>query len=105
MKGSEKNEKKRGGLSHLARARAKQGMEGRACRFRHFFCIRKGRFPAIWNEIRTKTKGEQLRQRCSPTLWEKTMKEGGWREEDGRGRAKKSEWDGDGEGSGMQEDT
>ena len=33
------------------------------------------------------------------------MKEGGWREEDGRGRAKKSEWDGDGEGSGMQEDT
>ena len=63
MKGSEKNEKKRGGSSHLVSARSKQGMEGRASCCRQFFSIQKGRFPAFWNEISTKMEGEQLRQR------------------------------------------
>ena len=38
----------------------------------------------------------------SHTLGKK--KEGGRREEDGRGRREKREWGGNGEGSGMQED-
>ena len=90
MKGSEKNEKKRGGSSHLTRAQARQGMEGRASCFRQSFSTEKGRFPAIWNEISTKTKGGQLRQRCLPTVWEKRRSEEGGRKMGGGGGKKVS---------------
>ena len=91
--------------ANLTSNAARQGMKMQESGFPHFFVTTKGLVSNPENEISTKNESEQLRQRCSPTLWEKTMKEGGWREEDGRGRAKKNEWDGDGEGEGMQEDS